>query len=42
MVGMIVAIVLTFALSLTLLLLLLSGKSAVSARLTEIAGTNPA
>jgi tight adherence protein C len=37
MVGMIVAIVLTFALSLALLLVLLNGNSAVSARLTEIA-----
>ena len=37
MVGMIVAIVLTFALSLALLLLLLSGNSPVAARLTEIA-----
>ena len=39
MAGMIIAIVLTFTLSLALLLVLLSGKSAVDARLTEIAGT---
>ena len=37
MVGMIVAIVLTFTLSLALLLLLLGGKSPVAARLTELA-----
>lgn len=36
MVGMIVAIVLTFVLSLALLLVLLSGKSPVAARLSEI------
>ncbi len=39
MVGMIVAIVLTFALSLALLLMLLGGKSPVSARLTELSAT---
>lgn len=38
MVGMIVAIVLTFVLSLALLLLLMSGKSPVAVRLSEIAG----
>ena len=37
MAGMIVAIALTFILSLGLLLLLLGGKSPVAARLTEIA-----
>ena len=40
MVGMIVAIVLTFTLSLALLLLLLGGKSPVAARLTELAPAN--
>jgi tight adherence protein C len=40
MAGMIVAIVLTFALSLALLLVLLGGKSAVDARLTEIAASD--
>ncbi len=38
MIGMIVAIVLTFVLSLALLLLLMSGKSPVAVRLSEIAG----
>jgi tight adherence protein C len=41
MVGIIVAVVLTFVLSLGLLLLLLSGNSAVAARLTEIAAVEP-
>ena len=41
MVGMIVAVVLTFVLSLALLLVLLSGNSPVAARLTEIAATEP-
>jgi len=39
MVGMIIAIALTFVLSLSLLLLLLNDKSPVAARLTEIAAT---
>jgi tight adherence protein C len=42
MLGVIVAVVLTFVLSLALLLVLLTGNSQIAARLTAIAGTEPA
>jgi hypothetical protein len=39
MAGMIIAIVLTFVLSLALMLVLLNGRSTVEVRLAKIAGT---